>query len=271
MSEKKNIRNNIIAISGTPVSGKSTAIKTIKAQLMEEGYKEENIHLIKVGQQFRDAFNSVVDFMKKFEESKSEPKKENQDPMLKLFLSKKEYKDAIFETMENLRLNKVDLSKFTIEQANEAEEFAPIRAVIDFVIDQRTADMGKEINSEPHPDEVWIFDSRLAFHNIPEAFSVRLVCDEDVAAQRLFNDRERGAEDSNYASIEEAKQAVIGRKQAETERYINIYDIDLNDESQYDLIVDTSMATPDAIARSIIKRSKSYFAKFRKPGEEIEY
>ena len=50
MSEKKSIRNNIIAISGTPVSGKSTAIKTIKAQLMEEGYKEENIHLIKVGQ-----------------------------------------------------------------------------------------------------------------------------------------------------------------------------------------------------------------------------
>ena len=269
MSEN-HIRNNIIAISGTPVSGKSTAIKNIKQKLMEDGFKEENIHLVKTGQQFRDAFNSVVTFMKTFEEDPKKLMAAYEDDMFQLFLSKKEYRDAVFETMARLRMNKVDLSKFTIEQANEAEEFAPVRSVIDSLIDQRVADMGKEINSRPRPNEFWIFDSRLAFHNIPEAFGVRLICDENVAAERLYNDQDRGSEDSNYANIEEAKQALIGRKKAETERYISIYNVDLNDESLYDLIVDTSLAAPDVIARSIVKRSKDYFAKIKKQ-EEREF
>jgi cytidylate kinase len=195
------IRNNIIAISGTPVSGKSTAIKNIKAKLIEDGYKEENIHLVKTGQQFRDAFNSVVSFMSSFEQSPEELMRAYQDDMFQLFLSKKEYRDAVFETMARLRMNKVNLSEFTIEQANEAEEFAPVRAVIDSLIDQRSSDMGKEINSVPRPDEFWIFDSRLAFHMIPDAFSVRLICDDGVAAERLFNDQERGTEDRNYKDV----------------------------------------------------------------------
>ena len=260
MSEESNgiIRNNIIAISGTPVSGKSTTIKKIKEQLMAEGYKEENIHLVKTGQQFRDAYNSVVTFIRTFEESPTELMKAYQNDMFQLFLSKKEYRDAVFETMARLKANNVDLKKFTIEQANEAEEFLPIRSIIDSIIDQRVADMGKEINSEPRPDEVWIFDSRLAFYNIPEAFAVRLINDERVAAQRLFNDQERGAEDSNYANVTEAMNAVIGRKLAETKRYIDIYNVDLNDESHYDMIVDTSYATPDDIAKNIIRCSKAY-------------
>ena len=57
------IKNNIISISGEPVTGKSSNIQTIKQKLMENGYKEENIHIISAGHQFRDYFNSVLNFI----------------------------------------------------------------------------------------------------------------------------------------------------------------------------------------------------------------
>ena len=47
------IKNRIIAISGEPVSGKGTTIKQMINSLKQEGYSEENIHVISTGHQFR--------------------------------------------------------------------------------------------------------------------------------------------------------------------------------------------------------------------------
>ena len=44
----------------------------------------------------------------------------------------------------------------------------------DTLIDEGIKRTGEEINSVNRPDEIWIVDSRLAFSNIPDAFSVRL-------------------------------------------------------------------------------------------------
>ena len=46
------IRNKIITISGEPVSGKSTVVKTIKKQYEQKGFE---VHIISVGQVFREA------------------------------------------------------------------------------------------------------------------------------------------------------------------------------------------------------------------------
>lgn len=39
------IKNNVISISGEPVTGKSSNIRAIKQKLIEKGFKEENIHI----------------------------------------------------------------------------------------------------------------------------------------------------------------------------------------------------------------------------------
>ena len=67
---KQRIKNRIIAISGEPVSGKGTAIKQIIQNLKEEGFKEENIHLISTGHQFRDYFEKIIEFMKSIDDPK---------------------------------------------------------------------------------------------------------------------------------------------------------------------------------------------------------
>ena len=63
------IKNRIIAISGEPVSGKGTTIKEMTEMLIKEGYKEENIHIISTGHQFRDYFEKIIDFIRNINDS----------------------------------------------------------------------------------------------------------------------------------------------------------------------------------------------------------
>ena len=244
-------KNKIITISGQPVTGKGTTVKRIIEKLSEQGYSEENIHVITTGHEFRNYFNSIFDFIKDYREPEQiESLSENN--YLKSLLEKKEYRQILIDTIINLRQSQIDASVLTIEDANNLKEFSSLRKVIDKVIDNGIAEKGKEINSIPRPNEIWIIDSRLAFHNIPESFAVRLVSDPKVAAERLFNDKSRGKEDSKYNSVEEAYGAREKRRIGEQSRYLRRYGVDLEDENNYDLIIDTSYSTIEDISDTIL-------------------
>ena len=60
---KENMKNMIISISGTPVSGKGTTVKEMKKLLVQNGYKKENIYVISTGNEFRNYFNLLIDFI----------------------------------------------------------------------------------------------------------------------------------------------------------------------------------------------------------------
>lgn len=120
-------------------------------------------------------------------------------------------KEKFIKELVKIKKSRIDFSNLTIEQANNLKEFAGIRKIIDEKIDGTIKKTGVEINKEEHPDDIWIFDSRLAFHNIPEAFSVRLTTTPEIARKRLFNDKNRESNDK-YETIEEALKAREARK-----------------------------------------------------------
>lgn len=244
-------KNKIIALSGQPVTGKGTTVKKIIEILEEQGYRKENIHVITTGHEFRNYFNSIFDFIKDYENIEHE-EEISQNPYLKELFELKENRELVIDTILKLKKNNIDINNLTIEHANNLKEFSHLRRIVDTIIDTNIAEKGKEINSTERPDEIWIIDSRLAFHNIPEAFSVRLISDPRVAAERLFNDKSRGKEDSRYSSIEEAYEARERRRKGEQERYKKRYGVDLEDESNYDLIIDTSYSTTEDISDTIL-------------------
>lgn len=259
-------KNKIITISGQPVTGKGTTVKRIIEKLREQGYSEENIHVITTGHEFRNYFNSIFDFIKDYKEPEQiESLSENN--YLKALLDKKEYRQILIDTIINLRQSQIDASILTIEDANNLKEFSSLRKVIDNVIDNGIAEKGKEINSIARPNEIWIIDSRLAFHNIPESFAVRLVSNPKVAAERLFNDKSRGKEDSKYNSVEEAYEAREKRRIGEQKRYMKRYGVDLEDENNYDLIIDTSYSTIEDISDTILNCLDCYT--MGKPFEKV--
>ena len=246
--EKSNVKNKIIALSGEPVSGKGTAVKNLIKKLKELGYSEENIHLESTGNEFRRYFNSIIDLILNLNKSEEELKTIRERDELKQFFNNEDFRKALSKTIANLIKEDADLSHFSIQDANNREDFKEIRAIVDTLIDEGMREKGKIINQEEHPDEIWIIDSRLAFNNIPEAFSVRLTTNADVAGKRLFNDKSRGKEDNQYQNIEEAKMEREERRIGEKERYLKRYGVDLEDENNYDLIIDTSYASPSDIA-----------------------
>lgn len=253
---EKHIKNKIIAISGEPVSGKGTTVKAIIAKLKEQGYSEENIHLRMTGDEFRRFFNSIIDFIKHID-SPEKLIEIGKCKELQKILQNKEYREILEKTIAQIKNSNIDLSNFNISDANKSPEFSEIRQVVDTLIDEETKELGIKINEEERPNEVWIVDSRLAFDNIPSAFSVRLTTNPTVAAQRLFNDSSRGKEDK-YNSIEEAKEEREERRISEIERYIERYGINLENPENYDLIIDSSYSSTEDIANAILECEQCY-------------
>lgn len=213
--------NTIITLSGDPGSGKSTITRSLKEKYIEKGYKEENIHIIKVGDAFREISEKVL---------------------------KRKYPDM----------------DITIEQINSNPLFKEERKELDNQLDTYIAQKGKEINSKPRPDDIYIIDSRLAWFNIPNSFAVRLAINDESAGERIFNDPKRGTEDQ-YTALEEAIEFTKKRKQSEISRYKQIYGIDLEKLENYDLVIDTSYSDISEISDLIIECEELYKKKLEFP------
>ena len=253
----RKIRNRIIAISGEPVSGKGTTIKQMINSLKQEGYSEENIHVISTGHQFRNYFEKIIEFMRNINDEEK-LKQLGQDEGLRQILENKEYREVLSKTISDIQKNNINLDDISkISELNNNEIFAELRSIVDTLIDGDTKRMGQEINKEERPNEIWIFDSRMAFDNIPDAFSVRLTVNPKEAAKRLFNDSSRGDEDK-YSSLEEAEKAREERRIGEIKRYKERYGVNLEDEKNYDLIIDTTSAETNDTAKIILQCEDRY-------------
>lgn len=149
----------------------------------------------------------------------------------------------------------------SIEDFNEALKK---RGDIDRRIDGEVKKFGQRILEEADENTVYIIDSRMAWKNIPYSFAVRLKCNSKVAGNRLFNaDRD---EIDSYQTEEEACKAAENRKNSEVERYKMRYGVDLSDENNYSLVIDTSYADSEEICDTIIKceeydREGKFYAK----------
>ncbi len=114
---------------------------------------------------------------------------------------------------------------------------------IDEEIDARLTAIGKR-------DEDMVLDSRMAWHFVPDSFKVYLSVDLDEAVRRIMNDKRGSVE--KYASIDEAKAALIARKKSENLRYITKYGVDCSNPDNYDLIIDATSLSPAQVARKIM-------------------
>lgn len=251
------IKNKIITISGEPVSGKGTAVRNIVEELKKSGYDDEKIHIISTGQKFRDYFEKIIEFIRNIDDTKKIDELSQNEELRELF-EYHEFREILTRTISKIKNNNIDLDSIgKISELNDSEAFDEIRVIIDKLIDERTKVMGQQINEQERPDEVWIFDSRMAFNSIPEAFSVRLTASSKIAGERLFNDKTRGKED-RYDTVEEAEKEREERRIGEIRRYKDIYGIDIEDEENYDLIIDTTYAEAKDISKTILECEKLY-------------
>lgn len=109
-------------------------------------------------------------------------------------------------------------------------------------LDSIITDYGKTENS-------FIFDSRLAWNFVPNSFKIHLLVNTDIATKRVFND-DRVSE--TYQDLNTAKIELIERKKSERKRFKKQYNVDINDFANYDLVLDTTYATPKTIFKTCL-------------------
>lgn len=112
---------------------------------------------------------------------------------------------------------------------------------IDHEIDAGVAALGDE------PGRM-IIDSRMAWHFTKGTFKVYLSTDVETSAARIMN---AGRAEEQASSLKETIENTRARVESEKKRYFEQYGVHIKDLSNYDLIVDTTYATPSEVADAI--------------------
>ena len=137
----------------------------------------------------------------------------------------------------------------TILEMNQLAELDP---EIDKLIDQTSIDISNELlKANKHA----IFDSRMAWHFVPNSIKVYVTADERVRAERILNDDTRGSVE-NFDKIDETISSINNRMLSENARYKKYYGVDNLDMSNYDLVLDSSNKTPEELAEEIVNYAK---------------
>lgn len=108
-------------------------------------------------------------------------------------------------------------------------------------------------------NENFVVDSRLGFFFIPSSLKIKLNVETTVAAKRIFSDSTR-SEEKKYDSVQDAEKSLLERRSLEVERFKKLYQVDIDNEANFDLIIDTTYKTPEEIVNFIIEK----FQKFQK-------
>ncbi|MBQ9531998.1 MAG: cytidylate kinase family protein [Eubacterium sp.] len=104
---------------------------------------------------------------------------------------------------------------------------------LDYIIDNATVEFAKE-----HEGEDVIFDSRLAWHFVPDSFKIHLLVSPSEAGRRVFHNRV--TKEEKYSSQQDATNQLVERRRLEAERYLKVYNVVMNDYSNYNLVLDTT-------------------------------
>ncbi len=118
----------------------------------------------------------------------------------------------------------------------------------DYAIDKKLMDYG-----EANKGKNIVFDSRMAWHFLNDVYKVHLLIRPATAADRVFGKRE--SKEETYKSREEAMSELVKRRDMENDRYNKVYNVNMYDFRNYDLILDTTKLTPEETYQIILRES----------------
>ena len=162
------------------------------------------------------------------------------------------YGFEIFSTGAILRAAAAERGMDVLELNKELSAKLDSDRSMDDLIDNTTIRVAAE-----RKDDKLIFDSRMAWHFVPDSFKVFVTVAPRVAAERVMKDPRPGepAED-----IDELCAELVERSKVEQARFQALYGVDYYDYNNYNLVVDSSNRTPDEIVSIIWEGFNAYMA-----------
>jgi predicted cytidylate kinase len=146
------------------------------------------------------------------------------------------------------RISIGDLYRVMAQQRGMTALELNLHAELDDKIDHYVDRLQDDIATSGEPVVV---DSRLAWFFFRDALKVHLVTDPTVAACRVLGRPADSVE--RYTSVEQARQRLAERSESERVRFIERYGADKTRLRNYDLVCDSSRATPEDIVARIVQ------------------
>ena len=100
----------------------------------------------------------------------------------------------------------------------------------------------------------FVIDSRMAWHFVEDALRVFLSVTPETAADRIMADRSRATE--QYESMEAALNGLRARRDSEIRRYRRLYNVEIEDASNYDMSIITDNADIGDVVDLILRRAR---------------
>jgi len=145
----------------------------------------------------------------------------------------------------------------------ELMKMAETDSSIDEEVDKYVAELGRIKDN-------FIIESRTAFHFITKSLKVFIKVDPKEGAERIFPDlkKEERKEEDKAKSAAALVQLLKDRTETDRGRYQKYYGIDFLDESNYDLIVDSTKIPPEKAMEKIMVEVEKMMAEEEGKGEE---
>jgi CMP/dCMP kinase len=154
------------------------------------------------------------------------------------------------EIARRLNMRRVSVGDLYRQMAEERQMTAlqlNLHAELDQAVDGYVDQLQRDIAAS---GECLVMDSRLAWHFFTDALKVHMITEPTEAARRVLA-RPSGPAES-YTSIEEARAKLRERSESERGRFIVRYGVDKARLRNYDLICDTTRATPEQVIQHVI-------------------
>jgi len=145
------------------------------------------------------------------------------------------------------RISIGDLYREMAEQRGMTALELNLHAELDDKIDHYVDRLQSDIATS---GEILVVDSRLAWFFFHDALKVHLITDPAEAARRVLGRPADTVE--SYASATEARQRLAERSESERVRFIERYGADKTRLRNYDLVCDSTRATPEQIVATIV-------------------
>ncbi len=143
----------------------------------------------------------------------------------------------------NLRREMAKKRGLTLAEFNklgEREDFTDIE------VDNHTKELGKT-------KENFILIGRTAFHFIPQSIKVFLKVDLKEGARRIFEDKREG---ESFDSVRDVLTSIQRRMESDNFRYKKYYDLDVHNESQYDIVINSTNKSIEQVVEEFLERVK---------------
>ncbi|MDD4353160.1 MAG: cytidylate kinase family protein [Candidatus Nanoarchaeia archaeon] len=117
-------------------------------------------------------------------------------------------------------------------------------------IDKRIDDYQIKLGEK---EDNFILEGRLGFYFIPKSIKICLRVKLEESAKRIMLDNRS---DEKFKDLNEAISAIKSRRKSEKERYENLYKVDIDNDKNYDLVIDTTIIPATEVAKKIINYIK---------------